>query len=167
MMRHRFVVLLSALTLGCWTINPLHAEPVFATEAKPVSWRYLDGAEAEQMVSEAQEEAAAVGRNVAIIFGTESCHDTRALLQWLGQPDVAKWLNPAFDFILVESGRAKDRNLALAREFGVERIEGTPSLIILSGRDGVVVNRKAIATLRTAARQSPDQLMAYFRKYQP
>lgn len=119
------------------------------------------------MVSAAQEEAAALGRNVAIIFGTERCPDTRALLQWLGQPDVAQALEPSFDFILVESGPAKDRNLALARKFGVERIEGTPTLLILSGRDGALLNRKTMSKLRTASRQTSAQRMDYFRKYRP
>lgn len=163
----RAEIFLATFALSLPVVGTAQAEPVIADQQVPAKWHYLDGAEAEQMVSAAQEEAAALGRNVAIIFGTERCPDTRALLQWLGQPDVAQALEPSFDFILVESGPAKDRNLALARKFGVERIEGTPTLLILSGRDGALLNRKTMSKLRTASRQTSAQRMDYFRKYRP
>lgn len=160
-------VLIGLIALALPLASPVQAEPVVAEQNAPAKWQYLDGAEAEQMVSAAQEEAAVLGRNIAIIFGTERCPDTRALLQWLDQPDIAEALKPSFDFILVESGPAKDRNLALARKFGVERIEGTPTLLILSGRDGTLLNRKTVSKLRTAASQTPAQRMDYFRTYRP
>ena len=166
-MRTLSIKLLPALALMLLHISSAYAEPMFVEANTPAKWYYLDGAEAEQMVSEAQAEAAAVGRNVVIIFGTQSCHDTRALLEWLDQPEVARALHSSFDFQLVESGRAKDRNLMLARKFGVDRIEGTPTLLILSGRDGKLLNRGDIAKLRNAARQTPDQRMDYFQQYLP
>lgn len=160
-------LLLAVLALSLPVAGTAQAEPVIADQQAPAKWHYLDGAEAEQMVSAAQEEAAALGRNVAIIFGTERCPDTRALLQWLDQPEIAQALKPSFDFILVETGPARDRNLALARKFGVTHIEGTPTLLILSGRDGSLLNSKSISKLRTAARQSSRQRMAYFRAFAP
>lgn len=145
---------------------PAHAEPVStAEEAK--ARIYNDGGAASAAVAAAQAHARTHATNVVVIFGTERCHDTRALLDWIAKDDVIQSLSPSYELVLVESGIARDRNLDLARKLGVNRIEGTPSLIILSGRNGKVLNRKVTAKLRSAASMTPEQRMAYFDKYRP
>lgn len=154
------------LTLSFGSAMLVSTAPTFAEKARSRE-DYMDGTAARAAVAGARHYAREHDHNVVIIFGTDRCHDTRALLEWFLKPDVRQSLGRSFEFVLVESGVTRDRNLDLARQFGVNRIEGTPSLIIVSGRDGSVVNRKAVAKLRTAASMTSEERMAYFDKYRP
>lgn len=58
----------------------------------------------------------------------------------------------------------KDRNIDLAREFGVKSIVGTPTVFITDS-DGQVLNLETAPTWRNAASRDEDAIFDYFRGY--
>lgn len=141
----------------------LEAAPI---ESLPRLLPYLDGAQARAALEQAQKEAGWFQSNILVILGTETCPDTRALRQWLARPSVESSLKRPFEMLLVESGRDRKRNIALARQFGVRSLAGTPTVLILSA-DGKLVNRADISALRTASHWTDAQFQAYFSRFAP
>ncbi len=142
----------------------------FAPPTQRLPWMligdiYLDGVAAKNAVDHALSIAERTEKRVVIVVGTESCHDTQALLQWLKQIGVRTRYGNEFEFVLVESGK-KDRNLDLIAAYGVKAIEGTPGILVLD-KDGNLVNPGHVFDLRTAASQTPEQLKVWFDGYRP
>ena len=156
-------VILTVLTLGLVPNTSAHDAEKIAIPAMPQDVVFEDGVTARKKIEDAKVRAGIAGKNVLILIGTKSCHDTAALLGWFSHPLFAPMISTNFQLVLVESGR-KDRNLDLVRSLGFKAIEGTPMLVVMTP-DGAILNRKQIFTLRNAASRTPDDLYRYFIPY--
>ncbi|WP_373490833.1 thioredoxin family protein [Parasphingorhabdus sp.] len=158
-MRFLFLLVLAVVAPS----PPLLADPARAEhpEARP-----FDAEEsATAAVDAALAEAVLTGKNVLLVLGADWCHDSRGLAGWFEQPRFARMLEAKYELTYVDVGY-RDRNLDIARRFGIERIKGTPTVLVLSA-DGVLLNRRSAPKWRNAASREEDAIFAYFDQFVP
>lgn len=110
--------------------------------------------------------ARANGHRIILIFGANWCHDSRALAGWFATPRFAAMLAARYEVVWVNVGDEpgeKDRNLDLARRFGLDGIKGTPTVLILDST-GKPVNRDDAPKWRNAASRSEGSIYDYFAR---
>ncbi len=122
-----------------------------------------EAADARADVDAALAAAAKDGRRVALILGGNWCHDSRALARRLGDPGLGGLVAKNFHTVFVDVGR-RDRNLWLARRFGVEALAGTPTVLVVSP-DGALLNADRVSDLTSADSKTVAEITAYFRSY--
>ncbi len=151
MITHWWLILLMALG------QPLASQ--FAPEsqvAHPEAQPFDAKANASNDADAALLRAKASGKMVLVILGANWCHDSRALAGWLAQPRFAAMVASRYELVYVDVGR-KNRNLDIARRFGLSKVKGTPTLLILDAT-GKLLNRKDAPTWRNAASRSEDKI---------
>lgn len=105
------------------------------------------------------------GKNVLLVLGGNWCHDSRGLAAKFEQPELARVIADNYERVWVDVGH-RDRNLHVARRFGVPELFGTPTVLIASP-DGALLNRQSVHDWRTADSKPYDETLAYFKSYAP
>lgn len=103
------------------------------------------------------------GKLGLLIFGANWCHDSRALAAHFEKPRFQTLLRNHYKVAHIDVGR-KNRNIDLARKFGVDNIVGTPTIFVTDS-DGNVQNLETAPTWRNAASRNEDDIFEYFRDY--
>jgi CubicO group peptidase (beta-lactamase class C family) len=103
------------------------------------------------------------GRKLIAVLGTNACHDSRGLAKKFATPPLDRIIADAFNVVWIDVG-LKDRNLDVAKRLGVEKVVGTPTVVILSPA-GEVLNADTAADWRTADSRTMEDAVAYFRSY--
>jgi hypothetical protein len=111
--------------------------------------QFSDSANATAEVDAALAAARNSGRHVLVIYGGNWCHDSNALLDILATPRTHAMVEARYEVVLVDVGHF-DRNLDVARCFGLDGIAGTPTVLILDG-NGTPTNLADAPTWRNAA----------------
>ena len=150
-------LLLAALALA--PAGPATAASAVAT-AHPEARPFGHPGRARQDVRGALARSAMNGHRVLLIFGLNGCHDSRALAGWFATPRFRTMLATVTNWSGSMSGN-KDRNLDLARDFGLDGIAGTPTVLILNGL-GRPLNLADAPSWRNAATRSEDAIFAAF-----
>ena len=134
------------------------AEPAAADhpEARP----FNDSTDATQQVDAALDRAEIADKRVIVVMGANWCHDSRGLSGWFAEPRFAAMLEPKYEIVYVDVGQ-KDRNIDIARRFGIRSIKGTPTVLVLSPR-GKLLNRRSAPKWRDAASRTEAEIFAYF-----
>jgi thioredoxin-like negative regulator of GroEL len=117
----------------------------------------LDGAAA---VDAAITRAGERGTLVMIVLGANWCHDSRALAGWLQTERFAALVSGRYEVVYIDAGHPQDgngRNLDIAARFGVEEIEGTPTMLVLDS-EGRLLNADSARSWRNAASRSEDEI---------
>jgi len=96
-------------------------------------------------------------------MGANWCHDSRALAGHFETQRFQTLLNENFSLVYVDVGN-KDKNLEVAKGFGLETIEGTPTVIV-TDPSGAVLNLADAPSWRNAASRDGDDIYIYFAKY--
>lgn len=122
-----------------------------------------ESADAAAAVDAARAAAAISGRRVLLVLGGNWCHDSRALARHFSDSRVAALLAERFELVYVDVGM-RDRNLDIARRFGVDEIVNTPTILILSA-DGAALNRGDERAWRNAAGRTVDEALDYFGRF--
>ena len=155
-------LLLLALALLAFTpMSPALAEP--ATANHPEARPFDQSANATEQVNAALARARISGKRVIVVMGANWCHDSRGLAGWFAQPGFAAMLEPKYEIVYVDVGQ-KDRNIDIARRFGIKSIKGTPTVLVLSTR-GKLLNRKSAPKWRDAASREEEDIFAYFDQF--
>ncbi len=102
-------------------------------------------------------------RRVLLVLGGNWCHDSRGLARKFEDPALADLIAASYELVYVDVGR-RDRNLDVARRFGVDELFGTPTVLILSP-DGALLNRDTVHDWRTAHSKSMEETYAYFEAF--
>lgn len=138
-----------------------------ASAAAPAS-RYFDPARNATADVDAALAAARVnGKHVLLILGGDWCHDSIALADLFHAERFAAMLAPRYELVWVHVPRASaERDTALARRFGLERIEGTPTVLILNPA-GQAINLADAPTWRNAAARKPAAIYRHFARAVP
>ena len=155
-------LLLLALTLLAFTPMPAalaESAAVDHPEARP----FDQSANATEQVNAALARARISGKRVIVVMGANWCHDSRGLAGWFAQPGFAAMLEPKYEIVYVDVGQ-KDRNIDIARRFGIKSIKGTPTVLVLSTR-GKLLNRKSAPKWRDAASREEEDIFAYFDQF--
>ena len=98
-------------------------------------------------------------------MGANWCHDSRGLAGWFAKPRFAAMLDAKYELVYVDVGH-RDRNLDIARRFGIADIKGTPTVLVLSS-GGALLNRASAAQWRNAASRTEADIFAYFDQFTP
>lgn len=109
--------------------------------------------------------AAASRRNVLLVLGGNWCHDSRGLAAAFERPELARVIAQGYELVFVDVGY-RDRNLDVARRFGVNDLLGTPTVLILSP-EGVLLNGDSVHDWRTADSKPYAETLRYFTAYAP
>ncbi|MEX0645051.1 MAG: thioredoxin family protein [Parvularculaceae bacterium] len=103
------------------------------------------------------------GTRVLLILGGNWCHDSRGLAAKFEDPALAALLAERYELVWVDVGR-RERNLDIAKRFGVGDLLGTPTVLIVSADSGLL-NAASVHDWRDAASKSPEETYAYFLKW--
>jgi len=133
-----------------------------AAPAHPEARPFGDPDRAGRDVADAMARAKANGRRVILVFGANWCHDSRALAGWFASPRFAAMLSPRYEIVWVDVGQ-KDRNLDLARRFGLDGVKGTPTVLMLDSA-GKPLNLEDAPRWHDASTRSEDKIYRYFAR---
>lgn len=103
------------------------------------------------------------GRRVALILGGNWCHDSRSLAKKVKTEPLKTLVADRYQIVWIDVGR-RDRNLDAARRFGVEKLIGTPAIIVLSA-DGQVLNADSVHDWRNADSRTDEETYRYFESF--
>ncbi|THD35656.1 MAG: thioredoxin family protein [Sphingomonas sp.] len=117
---------------------------------------------AQRDVAAALTRAAREGHRVILVFGANWCHDSRALAGWFATPRFRDMLAPRYEVVWIDVGK-KDKNLDLARRFGLDGIAGTPTVLIVDAA-GKALNLADAPGWRNASTRTSDAIFDYFAK---
>ena len=157
-------LLLFALALLAFSpMSALATEPAEAghSEARP----FEKSANAAEQVDAALARAEIADKRVIVVMGANWCHDSRGLSGWFAKPRFAAMLAAKYEIVYVDVGQ-RDRNIDIARRFGIKSIKGTPTVLLLSPR-GKLLNRKSAPKWRDAASREEEDIFAYFDQFSP
>ena len=138
-----------------------------AISAHPEAKLYDATRDARADVSAALARAKASNKRVILVMGANWCHDSKALAGWFESARFKAMLTPKYEVVYIDVGKPQlreGRNIEIAQEFGIKKIKGTPTVLILSP-DGTLLNKKDAPTWRNAASQSEDAIFAYFAEF--
>jgi len=133
-----------------------------AVPAHPEARPFGDPDRAARDVAAAMARAKGNGHRVLLIFGANWCHDSRALAGWFATPRFAPMLAARYEIVWIDVGQ-KDRNLDLARRFGLDGIKGTPTVLMLDAA-GKPLNLKDAPRWHDASTRSEDKIYRYFAR---
>ena len=157
--------ILAAAALLCVSLT-LPAQAAKEVENGQPEARPFDAkADAKFGVDTALSRAKTGNRMVMIIMGANWCHDSRALAGWLAQPHFAAMIVSRYELVYVDVG-VRDRNIDIARRFGLKSIKGTPTVMIVSG-EGRLLNKKDAPKWRNAASRSQQEIYKAFAEFTP
>jgi thiol-disulfide isomerase/thioredoxin len=118
---------------------------------------YDETADADRAVDAALARAARDHKRVLIDLGGNWCADCRILAGIMDLPEVAAFLNAHYEIVSVDVGRF-NKNLQIPARYGItQRLEGVPSVLIVTP-DGKLVDRDHIAALADARSMTPQAI---------
>jgi thioredoxin-related protein len=138
-----------------------------ATTTHPEAKLYDATRDARADVSAAFVRAKASNKRVILVMGANWCHDSKALAGWFESARFKVMLTSRYEIVYVDVGKPQlreGRNIEIAQGFGIKKIKGTPTVLILSS-DGVLLNKKDAPTWRNAASRSEEAIFAYFAEF--
>jgi thiol-disulfide isomerase/thioredoxin len=107
------------------------------------------------------------GKMVMIVMGANWCHDSRALAGWFATPRFAAMLKGRYELVYVDAGMptiGQGKNLHVAKRFGIKKIKGTPTVMILNS-GGKLLNRKDASKWRNAASRQEAAIYRHFAEF--
>ncbi len=150
-----------AFLTGCETLSQVTAHNV-STHDEPRP--YDPEADAAQDVSDVLAAARAEDKLALIVMGANWCHDSRGLAARFEKERFKSGiLKDYYKLLYVDVGK-KDKNIEIANRFGLETIEGTPTVFIVD-KDGKVLNLDTAPTWRDAASRQEGDIAKYFEDY--
>lgn len=128
----------------------------------PEARLYDASADATSLVDAALERSEASDHKVLVVLGANWCHDSRAFAGWTETPRIGALLAEQYETVFVNVGMPQTgdgHNLHIARRFGLEGVEGTPTVLVLAP-DGTPLNLATAPTWRNTATRSEDAIYA-------
>jgi hypothetical protein len=150
------------LTLAVFVAMPgmAVAAEVAPQKAQPEAKPFDEHRDATADVDAALVRAKASQHKAVLVFGANWCGDSRALAGWFATPRFKAMLDARYELVWIDVGQ-KDRNLDLARRFGLDGIKGTPTVLILDP-NGKPLNLKDAPSWKNARSRSEDAIYAAF-----
>lgn len=114
--------------------------------------------------------AAVSGKKLLIIMGANWCHDSAALANMLDSGRFVGMITQNYEVLFVDVGTpqtGRGRNLEIARRFGVKKIKGTPTVLVVSPQGKLLNSKKDAASWRNAASRDEDAIYRYFAEFTP
>ena len=125
---------------------------------------YDEAANADAQVAAAFARAQKSHKRVLIDLGGNWCVDCLVLANFVRLPEMRRFMAAHYEEVLVDVGRF-NRNLQIPARFGItKRLEGVPTLLIVTP-DGKLVNGGDIFATADAHSMTPVAVAAYLAKY--
>jgi len=126
---------------------------------------YPDPANAKEDIRQAILKASAEHKRVILDFGGNWCPDCHVLDLYFHDPGNASLL--AFNFVLVDVNVGRfDKNLDLARKYGIPLHKGVPALAILNSR-GHVIYAQRNGEFESMRKLDSAAVAAFLEKWKP
>jgi thiol-disulfide isomerase/thioredoxin len=122
----------------------------------PLPLPYDPTREAKADVAAARARARAEHKLLLIDLGGNWCGDCRVLAGILKLPEVAGFVARNYVIVNVDVGRM-NRNLDIPARYGVKRLDGVPSLLVVDGRDHLK-DAGHVAALADARSMTPQAM---------
>jgi len=132
-------------------------------QAEPVEAPYSAEADAHAELDAAYQRASERGTRVLVKFGGNWCPDCRIFAGMLALEPIAAYTDEHYEIVAVDVGRY-ERNMDVVARFGMEELEGAPTVIITTA-DGEIINTGTAAEWRTARERNPQDVMDYLVRY--
>jgi len=126
---------------------------------------YDEKADAPKQVAAAILAASHSGKRVALVFGANWCPDCHALDAQMHKPELAPLVGQNFLVVKVDVGRM-DKNLDLAKKYGVPIRRGIPALAVLDPQ-GKLLYAQDQGQFADARHMSFESIKAFFEQWKP
>jgi thiol-disulfide isomerase/thioredoxin len=100
-------------------------------------------------------------KNAIVVMGANWCHDSRGLAGQFLKPRFQTLFEKHYEVVYVDMG-IRNRNLDIAADFGIDKVEGTPTVIVVNP-EGEVINLATAKTWRNADSRSEDAIFNEFK----
>jgi thioredoxin 1 len=134
----------------------------FAMVATAADAPYDETADARLDIKQALTQAAAAHTSVIVVFGANWCGDCKMLDYAMKSGTSAKLLARDFQIVKVNVGRW-DKNLDLAKSYGVPLEKGIPAVVILSSSNKVLYITKE-GELANARQMGESGIYDFFKR---
>ncbi len=160
--------LIAALLLAAMPAGQASATGQAAAAAKTArAVYYPEDADAAKVLDAALLVAKADDKLAVIVFGADWCHDSQGLAKVLTSDAFKSEFGAGFTVTFIDVAKpqlGKGRNLDLAARFGIKRVAGTPTMVVISA-DGKRLNSKRDAqSWRNADSRPVEAIFGWFRK---
>jgi thioredoxin len=149
--------------IGFITVYLLLLTPIAATGATRAI--YEENANPQQQIDAAIAAASKSGKNILLVFGANWCPDCHALDAAMHTPDLAELIGMNYVVVKISVGRF-DKNLDVARKYGVPLRHGIPALAVLDP-GGKLLFAQSQGQFANAAQMPPQDFKAFFEKWKP
>jgi thiol-disulfide isomerase/thioredoxin len=129
----------------------------------PLPLPYDEAADADAQVAAALAKAKASHKLLLIDLGGNWCPDCRLLAGLMREPDLARFVDDHYVVVTVDVGR-ENKNLQIPRRWGVTKLTGVPSLLIID-RHGKLVDEGHVAALSDARHMTPQGLADWLAQW--
>lgn len=121
----------------------------------PLPYPFDPDADAAAQVSAAEARAQAEHKLLLVDLGANWCADCRILSAIMDLPEVAAFVDAHYVVVTVDVGRM-NKNMAIPARWGVKRVAGVPSLLVVDRRDRLLDagHTEALADLRSMKPQA-------------
>lgn len=126
---------------------------------------YDDNANARQAIESAIREASASHKNVVLDFGANWCLDCHVLDEQMHQGELAGIVKKDYVVVHISVG-TYDRNLDLAKQYGIPIHKGIPALAVLSPA-GKLLYSQSQGQFSDARAMKPGSFLSFFKKWAP
>ncbi len=103
------------------------------------------------------------GKKPLLVLGANWCHDSRGLAARFEKPEFQSLIQDNYELRYIDVGK-RDRNLDVAKRFGIHQIIGTPTVLVLSP-EGKLLNRDSAHMWKRAASIAEDETYDYFKTF--
>jgi thioredoxin 1 len=134
----------------------------FAVAAVAADRPYDEGADARLDIKHALAQAAAAKTPVIVVFGANWCGDCKMLDAAMKQGPTATLLSGEFKIVKVNVGHF-DKNLEVARSYGVPIEKGIPAVVIISPSNKVLYATKE-GELADARKMGKTGIYEFFKR---
>ncbi len=110
------------------------------------------------------------GKKLLIIMGGNWCHDSAALANLIDSPRFVGMITQKYEVLFIDVGvpqTGRGRNLDIAKRFGIKKIKGTPTVLVVSPEGKLLNSKKDAASWRNAASRNEDAIYRYFAEFTP
>jgi len=159
-----------ALLMFCAATGSLLAAPAprvgiasLAQLPTPLPTPYDPGADARRQLEKGIAKARARHKLLLIDLGGDWCPDCRLLAGVMRLPEVAAFVDAHYVVVAIDVGHM-DRNLEIPARYGVTRVTGVPSLLVIDAR-GRLLNRGHVAALADARSMTPQALADWLARW--
>jgi thiol:disulfide interchange protein len=129
----------------------------------PLPLPYDPTADAKADVAAAEAKARAEHKLLLIDLGGNWCPDCRILAGVMRLPEVAAFVSAHYVVLTVDVGRM-DRNLDIPARWGVKKVEGVPSVLVIDPH-GKLKDAGHVAALADARSMTPQALADWLARW--